>query len=109
MAFSIRHHRITFGALSASQHALPVNQGPQPHKRLDSNAWLFLHHHGLTAVLVEHPARNHESHIFLTLYDDPRFLMRSQVANHPDFVFKKRMKSVGDPSRAKLMSSVSRR
>ena len=109
MAFSIRHNRITFGSLSAIQHALPIDQSPQPHKRLEGNAWLFLHHYGLATALVEHPARNHESQIFLALYDDPRLLIRSQVTNHPDFVFKKRMKSVGDPSRAKLMSSVSMR
>ena len=106
MAFSIRHDRITFSSLSASQHALPVDQCPQPHKRLDSNAWLFLSHHGPATGLVEHPAWDHESQIILALYDDSRFFAGSQVANHPNFVVKKRMKSICDPSRAELMSSV---
>ena len=109
MAFSIRHDRIKSGDLSASQHALPVDEISQPHKRLVGNAWLFLDHHGLATALVEHPARDHESQISLTLHDDPRFLMNSQVANHPNLAVIKRMKSVGDPSRPELMSSVSMR
>jgi len=107
MAFSIRHDQIRFGIPSASQHALLVDQCSQTHQRLKSNAWLVLDRHTPTTGLVEHPARDQESQILLALHDDSGLFTGSQIANHLHFAPIERVKSVFDPSRAELMSSVS--
>jgi hypothetical protein len=107
MALFIRHDRIRSGIPPASPPALPVDQRAQPRESLDGDARPALDDHGPAAGLVEHPARDHESQILLTLHDDSGFPAGPQAANHPDFLPMERVESVFDPRRAELMSSVS--
>lgn len=99
-------NRITLCPPSASVPGLPINEGPQRHERLHCNPRLLRNHHGTTDLLVEHPARDAEPHVFATLYDHGRFFMQSQPAKHPDFAPEERMKPVCDSRRTELMSSV---
>jgi hypothetical protein len=106
MTISFRHHETTCRVIMASRQRLPIDEFSQSLQRPHIDPWAILQNHRFAARRIQHPTWNGDPQIVVKLDDDRRFLLRPQPANDSRGAVKQRVKSISDPCRTELMSSM---